>query len=401
MLTDLKARKLKAGERPLHVGGVAGLYLRAGSKDGRGRFILRYVSPVTGKRRDMGLGVYPETGLALARQKAFEARALIAEGIDPIDNAKIYQAEVVPKLDRPTFTEAAETVHASLAPGFRNKKHRDQWINTLRTYAYPLIGQVTVDHLHTMEFANVLRPIWLTKPETATRVRQRCERVMTWCLAQGLVASNPVAAVDALLPRQTRKRDRVQHFPAVPWRALPTVWQALFRRPNPSVGLQALMFLILTAARSGEVRSAVWDEFDLENQTWVIPPERTKMGLRHRVPLSRDALRVLQFRAQFEDGSRFVFANRAGRPLSDMTLTKLLRDQKVASDVETRPATAHGFRSSFRDWASEAGYPRELAERALAHAVKSETEAAYHRTDLLEQRRPMMQAWAAHCVSDQ
>ncbi|WP_229801999.1 tyrosine-type recombinase/integrase [Paramylibacter ulvae] len=398
LLTDTKARKCKAGDKPVSVGGVPGLRFEPSSQNGRGKFTLRFVSPETRKRRDMGLGTYPHVSIAQARATALQYKALIADGIDPIDqrerDARIQEQEN----NIPTFATACEKVFADISPAFKNNKHKQQWINTLRSYAIPKIGNVTVDQLRIADFADALRPIWLTKPETASRLKQRCERVMLWCIAQGYIEHNPVSSVSALLPKQPKKRDRVQHFPAVAWRDLPSAAKQLFQADNMTCGKQALLFLILTAARSGEVRGATWDEIDFPNNVWSIPAHRTKTGKPHNVPLSPPALNLLKHRKPFAHEGPLVFSKSGRSPLSDMTLSKILRDSKIASDTAQRFATVHGFRSSFRDWASENGYARDLAERALAHAIKSETESAYHRTDLLEQRRDMMENWGSFAL---
>lgn len=399
MLTDAKARKLKPREKSLSVGGVPGLYLHAGNTVGVGKFILRFVSPETGKRRDMGLGAYPTVSIAQARKSAFSARVLIENGVDPL--AERQRERSVQRLESSnlTFETAARRVYADIAPGFKNAKHSAQWINTLSKYAFPVIGDLEVNTLTTADFARLLKPIWLAKPETASRVRQRCELVMTWCLAQELATSNPVSAVTVLLPKQKSKRDRVTHHPSVPWRSLPSLMGDLFVSDRQSAGREALLFLILTAARSGEVRGATWEEIDMESKVWTVPAERMKAGVVHRVALSNQAIRVLKRRRAFAHEGPWVFSHNGKSPISDMTLTKLLRDHKVARDTPGRPATAHGFRSTFRDWASEKGYARDLAERALAHTIQNATEAAYHRTDLLEQRVDMMQAWADYAHS--
>ncbi|WP_417414643.1 tyrosine-type recombinase/integrase [Hoeflea sp.] len=217
---------------------------------------------------------------------------------------------------------------------------------------------------------------------------------MNWCAAQDYIIASPVQNVDRLLPRQKGKCERVQHHPAVPWRDIPVFAERVLRAGKPTMGKLALEFLILTAARSGEVRHMQWSEIDWDAATWTIPKERMKAGVAHRVPLAPRAIEILATRQQEEDFSPFVFPSRNGKPLSDMALTKALRDANVQSDTPGRIATAHGFRSSFCDWASENGYPRDMAERALAHTIPSAAEAAYHRTDLLEQRREMMEAWA-------
>ena len=394
MLTDAKARKVKAGSKPLAVGGATGLYLRPGKSNGAGKFSMRFVSPETKKRRDMGLGSYPAVSIATARKSAFEARELLEQGIDPIEEGKRTRGVEAQLTRIPSFEAASQLVYDDIEASFKNKKHSAQWITTLQTYAFPEIGKKPVNQLTTADFARLLKPIWLTKPETASRVRQRCERVMTWCLAREFAATNPVSAVTALLPKQKSKRDRVVNFPSVPWRDLPPIAYQLFARTDLSVGRQALLFLILTAARSGEVRGMTWSEVDLKAHTWTIPANRMKAGVQHRIPLSNQAIDVLKKRREHSAEGSWVFSGRGMVAISDMTLTKVLRDNKIESDAPGRIATAHGFRSSFRDWASEHHYARDIAERALAHTVANATEAAYHRTDLLDQRRDMMQAWA-------
>lgn len=395
-LTDARARTMLPGERPISAGGVSGLYLVPGSSRGRGKWILRFVSPITGKRRDMGLGRYPETGIAVARDAALSNRKLIASGDDPIEvRTKIKKERTSTGLPE-TFEEAAKQVHAEIEPGFRNRKHAAQWITTLESYAFPAIGKLPVAALRAADFAEALRPIWLTKPETASRVRQRMDTVMKWCTARELAIASPVDAVEQLLPRQPGKRERVQHHPAVPWRDLPSVFADIAgdRRPL-SLGKQVLALLILSGCRSGELRGMKWDEVDVATATWTVPATRMKKRLAHRVPLSRPCLKVLRDRLRESGKEMLVFPSRSMKPLSDMVLTKILRDAGIASDTAGRVATAHGFRSTFRDWASEHGFSRSLADRALAHAVRDQTEAAYHRTDLLDARRPMMEQWAA------
>ncbi|MFW2589965.1 tyrosine-type recombinase/integrase [Sagittula sp. SSi028] len=396
MLTDTKLRKVKTGEKPLSVGGAPGLWFKVGAQNGQGKFYLRFTSPQTSKRRDMGLGKYPETSLAQARAAALSARELIAQGLDPIAQRDAKAKAAIAEPTVPTFECAARQTFAAIQDSYKNDKHRAQWLSTLESYIFPEIGKTPVDQLSTADFATALAPIWLTKAETASRVRQRCTRVMNYCVAQRWSDINPVFAVDALLPKQPSKADRVAHHPAVPWRELPEVMPKLFPDDLWSASRDALLFLILTASRSGEVRGASWDEFDLEAAVWTIPGARMKAKRQHRVPLSVQAVEIIERRKVRSPGGALVFSHRGDKPLSDMTLTKLLRDRRIQSDVPERIATAHGFRSSFRDWASENGYARDLAERALAHTIKNATEAAYHRTDQLEQRRPMMQAWAKH-----
>lgn len=395
VLTDTKARSIAPGGKAFAHGGVTGLTLQPSpSQKGHGKWVLRYVSPVTGKRRNAGLGAYPTIGIAQAGKLARELREVIEAGRDPLD-AKI---EEKPKVVIPTFREAAEQMHVELFPGWKNPKHAQQWINTLTAYAFPQIGSVPVDQIQPKQVADVLRPIWLSKQETASRVKQRLHSVMGWAWAHGFVASNPVDVVGHLLPVQADKSVRRKHFPAMPWRVVPAFVEAeLAGATDYDTARKAMLLLILTACRSGEVRGFKWSEVDLKTRVWTIPAERMKAGIAHRVPLSDQVVLLLQDLAKLD--AELVFPSiRARRSLSDMTLTVLLRRAKAPSDTPGRFATAHGFRSSFRDWCSENGYARDLAERALAHTIKDQTEAAYHRTDLLEQRRPMMQAWADFVV---
>jgi integrase len=397
-ITDVRARSLKPGDKPIAHGGVPGLRLEPGSARGRGKWILRYVSPVTGKRRDRGLGAYPDVGIADARVRAEKARAIIASGADPIEVNKAEEQTAKTAREALTFEGAALQFHEEQKAGWRNEKHRAQWINTLRDYVFPSIGDKLVSELTPGQFADALRPIWLEKPETASRLRQRCQTVMKWCWAHGQVTGNPVDVVDHLLPAQPGKRIRVQHHPAMPWREVPAFVTSALRGGRLNSSRSLLEFVILTVARSGEARSMAWDEIDFERAIWTVPASRMKAKVVHRVPLSSRAMEILkQQRGNYPD-SELGFPAPRGGVLSDMVLTKFLRDQKAQSSDKGRTATAHGFRSSFRDWASENGYPRDLAERALAHTISNQAEAAYHRTDLLEQRRELMEAWATHCL---
>lgn len=396
MLTDAKARQITPESKAVAAGSVPGLFLfPSNTTRGEGKWILCFVSPVTGKRRDFGLGTYPATGIALARRLGTDARTLIAEGKDPIEARRATETEKQTARNDMTFREAALAVHAELKVGFRNSKHAAQWITTLETYVFPVIGNRLVSELRAADFAEALRPIWLAKAETAARTKQRCDAVMTWCAARDIIVASPVRVVDHLLPSQKSKRQRVEHQPSVGWRELPAVSATLFQDQNGTTGRLLLEFVILTACRSGEARGMLWDELDLDRAIWMIPANRMKARAAHRVPLSGRALDILWLMTAQRDEGLYVFPSRRGTPLSDMTLTKILRDANIPSETPGRTATVHGFRSSFRDWASEHGYPRDLAERALAHTIRNAAEAAYHRTDLLEQRRPMMEAWAS------
>lgn len=397
ILSDTKARGIKPGDKTLPHGGVAGLTLHPSGTKGRGKWVFRYVSPTTQKRRNKGLGPYPEVGIAEAGKIAQELRVLLNQGIDPL-TAEEPQPEAPPT---PTFSEAAAQVHADLKDGWKNAKHSAQWINTLEKFAFPTLGDMPLNAIEPRHIADVLRPIWLEKAETASRVKQRLHAVMAWGWAHGHNQANPVDVVTHLLPQQPGKTIRTQRQPAMPWQALPQFYADYFRTRKVYDATRAtLLFLILTAARSGEVRGMVWSEVDLTHKLWVIPADRMKAKVQHRVPLSEAALEIL--RGQQGLHKELVFPSpRDAVILSDMVLTAFLRRAQALSDVEGRVATAHGFRSSFRDWCSENGFARDLAERALAHTVENKVEAAYHRTDLLEQRRPMMDAWAAFVTGKQ
>jgi integrase len=395
ILTERQAQALRPTDSPVFDGKVTGLMLTP-TKTGAKRWTLRFTSPVTGKRRDMGLGSYPEVTILEARDKGLAQRRLLDKGLDPINERNRERETAAVVAAELTFEKAARTKHEELKPGWKNDKHKKQWIATLETYVFPKIGGKKLDAITPADCADVLRPIWLAKPETASRTRQRMQAVMDWACAHGHIVANPVAVVDHLLPQQNA---HVEHQPAMPWRTIPAFIQRHLANRGPNDTTRAaLLFLILTAARSGEIRGATWHEISPNLSVWTIPPERMKMKKSHRVPLPDQAVTLLRALKQQKLHDVLIFPSRRQRgddktALSDMTLTKFLRDMNAQSDTD-RVATAHGFRSSFRDWASEQGYARDLAERALAHVVKDETEAAYHRTDLFNQRSPMMQAWA-------
>lgn len=395
LLTDTKARHIKPNDKPISHGGVTGLTLHPSSNKGRGKWVLRYVSPVTQKRRNAGLGSYPEVGIAEAAKLAQTMREQLSAGDDPLELKKAETTKIV----IPTFEEAARKVHTELLPGWRNKKHARQWISTLEQHVFPAMGTVPLDAITPANVADVLRPSWMTIPETAGRVKQRIHKVMQWAWAHGFCSANPVDVVDHLLPQQVSASIRTEHQPAMPWKVIPLyIASRVYTEDRYNVTRGLLLFVILTACRSGEARAMEWCEIDFKRQIWTIPPGRMKGGVRHRVPLSTQALELLeQMRGLHET---LVFPSpRKQTVLSDMVLTSFLRKTKAISDTQGRFAVAHGFRSSFRDWCSEQHYPHDLAERALAHTIRNKSEAAYHRTDLLNERRPMMQAWGDYVMS--
>lgn len=395
LLTDTKARHIKPNDKPISHGGVTGLTLHPSSTKGRGKWVLRYVSPVTQKRRNAGLGSYPEISIAEAAKLAQTMREQLSAGDDPLELKKAETTKIV----IPTFEEAARKVHTELLPGWRNKKHARQWISTLEQHVFPAMGTVPLDAITPANIADVLRPSWMTIPETSGRVKQRIHKVMQWGWAHGFCSANPVDVVDHLLPQQVSASIRTEHQPAMPWKVIPLyIASRVYTEDRYNVTRGLLLFVILTACRSGEARAMEWCEIDFKRKIWTIPPGRMKGGVRHRVPLSTQALELLeQMRGLHEI---LVFPSpRKQTVLSDMVLTSFLRKTKAISDTQGRFAVAHGFRSSFRDWCSEQRYPHDLAERALAHTIRNKSEAAYHRTDLLNERRPMMQAWADYVMS--
>lgn len=391
ILTDTKAKNIKQDSTTtLPHGGVTGLTLRPSGTKGRGKWVLRFVSPVTGKRRNAGLGTYPEIGIAEAGRQGMLMRGQLAKGIDPLE----VKANKASETSIPTFQQAAEILHAERLPSWKNAKHGQQWINTLKQYAFPILGSLTLDKIQPKHIADALRPIWLEKAETASRVKQRMHAIMAWGWAHEYCVSNPVDVVHHLLANQVDKAARTQHQPAMPWLEIPDFIQKhVHTKKRFDVTRASLEFLILTACRSGEVRGMRWSEVDFEKAVWTIPAERMKASVQHRVPLSGRAMQILKNQIGLHE--KLVFPSpRKEIELSDMVFSSFLRNHEAISDTSGRVATAHGFRSSFRDWCSENEYSRDLAERALAHTIQNKVEAAYHRTDLLEQRRSMMEVWA-------
>jgi len=338
---------------------------------------------VGGRRVDMGLGGYPYTSLAEAREKAFENRKLARAGGDPRAS----------KSAAPTFEDALEEVLAIQRPSWRpGSKSEAQWRASLRTYAFPRLGRMRVDEVTTADVLAVLAPIWSTKRETARRVRQRIGAVMKWAVANGFRETNPAGdAIAAALPQGGAPR---KHFRALPHAEVAAALEKV-RESSAGVAVKlAIEFLVLTAARSGEVRGARWDEIDDEAATWTIPAERTKSGRKHRVPLSGRALAVARAADGVGDGSGLVFPSPAGGVMSSSTLAKVVRD--VGLDC-----VPHGFRTSFRMWCGDAGVDREVAEAALAHVVRNKVEAAYARGTLFERRREVMKAWSQYLTGDE
>ena len=375
----LTATKVKTLTEPGMHGDGAGLYLNVKATGARS-WVLR--TSIDGRRREIGLGGFPTVSLAQARDRAASHRLAITEGRDPVLEK---HREVAP-----TFARAAETVHALNRPRWRSQKHADDWWATLARHALPKLGTIPVDRIDQRDVLAVLTPIWTEKPETARRVRQRIRAVMKWALAHRYVEHNPAGeGIDGALPPMPKVK---AHLRALPYAEVPAALETVQSSAASPAAKACFRFAVLTAARSGQARGTTWDEIDHAAREWRIPAKRMKSHREHRVPLSDAALAVLDDVRSLAGDRDLVFASpmRPGRPMSDMTLTKLLRDNGLAERT-----TMHGFRSAFRDWASEqTSAPHAVMELALAHNVGSAVERAYARSDLLSKRRKLMNAWA-------
>lgn len=385
-LNKLTARAVATLTKPGRYADGGGLYLVA-ERNGSLRWGFFWTRE--GKSREMTLGPAREVTLARAREKAAECRRQLADGLDPKATRDAAKAAARPV---PTFGEVADDLIASKSPEWKNTKHRRQWSQTLADYAAPL-RSMPVDQIATDDVIRVLKPIWLTKPETASRLRGRIERVLTAAKVRGIrTGENPAAwkgHLDQLLTRP-RKLSRGHHA-ALQYKGVSAFVGRLRERQAASVAAYALEFAILTAGRSGEVLGARWDEMDLDAKVWTVPAARMKGGREHRVPLAPRALEILKAMALGRMNTFVFIGQKRDSPLSSMALEMCLRRMAVS-------VTPHGFRSSFRDWAgNETEFAREVAEAALAHAVGDATEMAYRRGDALEKRRLLMTAWAAYC----
>jgi integrase len=376
----LSATRVRALREPGRYVDGNGLYLVV-DPSGAKRWLLRTV--VHGKRRDIGLGGLSVVSLAAAREEAARFRGIARKDDDPLIERN-RERQVVP-----TFAEAAQQLHASLSPTFRNVKHRQQWINTLIQHANTLFGDRQVNHIGSEDVLKALNPIWLKTPETASRVRQRIRAVFDWCKASGFRSGdNPVDGLARVLPKQPTSR---RHFAALPYRDVPAFITALQDTGAGTSVKLAFELMILTATRTSEVLMARWTEVDLRSKTWTIPADRMKANRDHRVPLSARCIQILREAKSVADGGPFVFPGRSPeRSLSNMCFHMALRR------MEWTNCTPHGFRSSFRDWAAErTNFPRQVCEAALAHLLPNKTEAAYNRTTLFDRRRELMDSWAS------
>ncbi len=381
---ELTAVKVNRLTEPGRYADGNGLYLIV-DPSGAKRWMLRTV--VQGKRRDIGLGGLSLVSLAEARGHAQAMRKMARDGGNPL-LVRDREKQVIP-----TFEEAAKRVHEARSSGWRNGKHRAQWINTLRDYAFPKIGTKRVDLIDTADVLTVLSPIWLTKAETARRLRQRISTVMDWAKASGFKSGdNPVEGVTKGLPRQNGQKD---HHEAIPYSEIAVFLERLNGLDMSKVAKLAFEFLILSACRTNEVLGAPWDEINFEKAVWEIPASRMKGNRRHIVPLSFRCVEILHEARTLAGISELIFPGRTrAKPLSNMVFLMTMRRMGLA-------AVPHGFRSTFRDWASEqTNFPNEVCEMALAHAIRDKAEAAYRRGDLLEKRRQLMLAWSRYCLSN-
>jgi len=406
-LTALEVKRLShpGGKRNVlvSVGGVPGLHMQLTPNGGR-TWVLRVTVGML--RRDIGLGGFPGVTLAQARDKAREMRDKIERGIDPVEERKAIKAALVAAQRRGlTFKDAVDRALAAKLDAFKNPKHRQQWENTLATYAMPELGKMLVQDITTQDVLRVLQPLWMDRTETASRLRGRIEAVLSWATVAGhRTGDNPArwaGNLKELLPPPSKVATEGNH-PALSLEDAPRWFAALQVREG--FGARALELAALTATRSQEVRGALWDEIDLEGGLWIIPAARMKMDREHRVPLSARAVALLRALPRLE-GNPLVFPAARGGQLSDMTLSATMRRMHEADiaqggtgyldRVSKRPAVPHGLRSTFRDWVAEkTTYPGDMAEVALAHRISNAVEASYRRGDMIEKRRRMMGDWA-------
>jgi len=387
----LSAMAVKAANKPGYYFDGNGLYLQV-ANGGSKSWVLRYA--VNKRQREMGLGSLVTFTLAEARDRATKYRQMIADGLDPIDERR--NALLIKRMAEAnvtTFAAAAEKYIAANKSSWRNDKHQDQWRNTLTTYAYPVIGDLSVALVTTAHIMRILEPIWTTKTETATRVRGRVEKVLDWCKVQGYRTGDNPAAWRGHLSEALPKPSKVavgKHHAALPWAEIGAFMAEL--KAMPGIAARALELIILCGTRTSEALNSTWSEFDLDAGLWVIPRERMKSFREHRVPLSEPAIRIL--RALQHVGEHVFPGSKENTPLSNMSCLAVLKRMG-------RPdLTVHGFRSTFRDWISEAtAYPRDVAEMALAHTIEDKSEAAYRRGDLIEKRRALMSDWANYCAA--
>ncbi len=389
----LTARQVETMTKPGKYADGNGLYLQIAA-GGSKSWLVRYMRD--GKARAMGLGPVAVVPLSTAREKALEAQRTIREGMDPIEARQAQKQErALAEAKAITFRKAAEQYIAAHRSGWKNAKHAAQWTSTLETYAYPVIGNLSIAAIDTGLVLKIVEPIWQSKTETATRVRSRIENILDWATVRGYrQGDNPArwrGHLEKSLPARSKVR-KVKHHAALPYQEIAAFMVDL--RAREAVAARALEFAILTAARSGEVLNASWSEFDLDEGVWTIPADRMKAGTEHHVPLSARAVQIIKQMGEDFGKEGFVFpGQKPERPLSGMAFAMILRRMNRAN------ITAHGFRSTFRDWVAEqTAYAHDVAEMALAHTVANKVEAAYRRGNMFDKRKRLMTDWADYCA---
>lgn len=391
-INKLSDRGVKAKKEPGYYGDGAGLWLQV-SKTSSKSWVFRYTK--NRRTHDIGLGSALNVSLALAREKAAELRAALGRGDDPMSGRLAAKAQAASRM---TFAECAEKFIEANRAGWKNPKHADQWENTLKTYAYPVIGRLDVSNIDTDHVIKILEPIWMERNETASRLRQRVERVLSWSTTRNLrTGENPArwkGHLDTLLPRPSAVQKTTKtHHAALPYQDAPAFVQSV--RAQPGVAPRALEFTILTVARTSEVIGATWEEIDFDQAVWTVPSRRMKANKEHRVPLPARALEILHEMEKQPRNGNHIFPGWGEKShLSNMAMLKLLG--RMGRD----DLTVHGFRSTFRDWAGETTHhPREVIEHALAHQLRDKAEVSYARGTLFEKRRALMNDWASFIES--
>jgi integrase len=389
----LTAVAVNAKKEPGYYADGDGLYLQV-SASGTKSWILRYM--LNKRAREMGLGSVSNYSLSEAREKARKYRQMLDDGIDPIAYRETErQNNLLAMSKRKTFEECATEYRNLHASGWKNAKHAAQWINTLTSHVFPVFGKKDISNVSKADILRALEPIWTTKPETASRVKQRIRAVLDWAAARDYRTGHDPHLWEQVSRSMPKTKDikKATHFAACPYTEVYSALQTVTKSGASDTVKYAILYTVLTAARSGEVRGATWSEIDFEGKRWIIPGKRMKSGREHRVPLSEPVMTILGAMKQKSGDKELIFPSDKNKPYSDMTFTMLLRRLDLNF-------TIHGFRSTFRDWAAEqTSFPREVCEAALAHATKDATEAAYFRSDLFEKRRQLMEAWATHCAT--
>lgn len=387
----LTALEVSRKASPGRYGDGDGLWLQVTKAQSKS-WLFRYM--LHGKAREMGLGSLKKVSLAAARKKASECRELLSGGIDPIERRKAAQAASKLAASKAlTFSQCAKAYIEAHRTGWSNRKHAAQWESTLRTYAFPIFGDIPAAAIDTEQILRCIEPIWSAKPETASRVRGRIESVLDWATARGYrQGENPArwrGHIDKLLPRRS-KVATVKHHAALPYTEIATFMTKL--RAQTSISAKALEFVILTVARTSEAIGATWGEINFRDAEWVVPAKRMKAKKEHRVPLSDAAMDILKTMASVRQNDFIFPGTKPQRPLSSMALLMTLRRMNYGK------LTVHGFRSTFRDWAAEnTAYSHEVVEMAMAHTISNKAEAAYRRGDLIKKRRRLMCDWANAC----